>query len=388
MDNTIAPIMMPPTHDEIQSRLNNVRARMEREQLDYYVAAHTDNVYYLTNFAYIPFERPFFLIIPIDDLPILILPGLEVSHAEDRVLLEVEYRTYYEYPAPANQTYVDAVEATIPTGKRVGIESSLSVAHQTVMPGELKVVDVIDEARLVKSDYEVGRIAYASSVVDEGLKKVFELSKPGVQELTIYSEGVRQMMGKTILEIPNLNMLVSNFLCAVWPKALSAQPHSVPGLFDTLEEGGPNVTIITAQTDGYAAELERTFFLGQAPEEANAPFEAAMEARALAYDLIKPGVPAAEVDEAVLKLLKDRGYGGYILHRTGHGFGITGHEPPWVALGSEDVLERNMVISIEPGIYIPETGGFRHSDTVLVTDDGCISLTRGPDKLEDLVLPI
>ena len=122
MDDTIAPIMTPPTHDEIQSRLNNVRALMQREQLDYYVAAHTDNVYYLTNFAYIPFERPFFLIIPIDDLPILILPGLEVSHAEDRVLLEAEYRTYYEYPAPASQTYVDAVEATIPTGKRVGKE--------------------------------------------------------------------------------------------------------------------------------------------------------------------------------------------------------------------------------------------------------------------------
>jgi Xaa-Pro dipeptidase len=195
------------------------------------------------------------------------------------------------------------------------------------------------------------------------------------------------MMGRVILEIPKLNLLVSNFLCAVWPKSLSAQPHSVPGLFDTLEAGGPQVTIITAQADGYSAELERTFFIGHVPEEATAPFDAFMEARALAYELIRPGVAAAEVDEKVLRVLKDRGYGDRILHRTGHGFGITGHEPPWLALGSDEILEKNMVVSIEPGIYIPETGGFRHSDTVLVTADGCVSLTSGPQELEDLILP-
>jgi Xaa-Pro dipeptidase len=89
----------------------------------------------------------------------------------------------------------------------------------------------------------------------------------------------------------------------------------------------------------------------------------------------------------VLDVLKRRGYGKYILHRTGHGFGITGHEPPWVAVGSETILKKNMVISIEPGIYIPGLGGFRHSDTVLVTEDGCVSLTKWPDRLEELTLP-
>ena len=381
-------IKTPPSLEELELRMKKVREIMAREGLDCYVSGHTDNVYYLTNFAYFPMERPFFLVIPLQGLPILVLPGLEVSHAESRVLTRVDYRTYYEFPAPSGLTYVDALKDVIRGDLRVGVESSLSIAHQAVMPGRLKVVDVIDEARLVKTDYEVGRIAYASQVVDAGLAKCLELSKPGVQELTLYSESVRQMMGQVIMELPNANLLVSKFVCAVWPKGLSAQPHSVPGLFDQLEEGGPNVIIATAQADGYSAEVERTYFLGRVPDASRRAFETCMEARALGYELIKPGAAAAEVDQAVLNLLKKRGYGEAILHRTGHGFGITGHEPPWIALGSTDVLEKNMVVSIEPGIYIPDVGGFRHSDTVLVTDQGCESLTKAPDRLEELVLPV
>ena len=104
--------------------------------------------------------------------------------------------------------------------------------------------------------------------------------------------------------------------------------------------------------------------------------------------LIKPGVRAEDVDRQVLSIIQDAGYGKNILHRTGHGFGITGHEPPWIALGSEHVLTQNMVISIEPGIYIQGVGGFRHSDTVLVTDNGCVSLTDYPDSLEELTLKL
>jgi len=160
-----------------------------------------------------------------------------------------------------------------------------------------------------------------------------------------------------------------------------------PGLFDAFTAGGPNVVIVTIQADGYSAEIERTFFMETVPEAARAPYAAMMEARALAFARIRPGVRAAEVDGAVLTLIGERGYGGNVLHRTGHGFGITGHEPPWVALGSDTVLEPNMVVSVEPGIYLPGLGGFRHSDTVLVTEDGCVPLTAWPDRLEDLILP-
>ena len=388
MQAKIDPITAAPSREELSIRMTKVRMLMQTHQLDYYVAAHTDNVYYLTNFAYVPFERPFFLIVPSEGKPMIVVPLLEVSHAEQRILIEIDYHTYYEYPAPSGKTFADTLNRMIGSNKKVGIESSLSVALQKTVPGNVVVCDLIDEARLVKTDYEIGRIAYASNVVEVGMKKAMELSRPGPHIATIYSEGTKEMMVKVLFEIPDANLLMTKFVAAVWPKALSAQPHSVPGLFDALEEGGPNVTIITAQANGYSAELERTFFIGNIPDQAGALFDKCMEARQKAYDLVKPGVRAEEVDRQVLRIIKDAGYNNSILHRTGHGFGITGHEQPWVALGSDHVLEKNMVISIEPGIYVEGVGGFRHSDTVLITDDGCVSLTKYPDKLENLILPL
>ncbi len=387
MANTVASVTAPPSKDELDLRMDKVRSLMAREGLDIYVAAHTENVYYLTNFAYFPFERPFFLVVPAGNKPVLIVPLLEVSHAEQRILIDVDYHTYYEYPAPPGKTFVDTLNRVIGGDKKVGIESSLSLALKAVMPGKTIVSDLLDEARLVKTDYEIGRIAYAATVVDNGMKKALELSRPGARVATIYSEGSKEMMVKVVLGIPDVNLLVTKFIAAVWPKDLSAQPHSVPGLFDSLETGGPNLAIITAQANGYSAEVERTFFIGGMPAEAGELFALTMEARQKAYELVKPGVRAEDVDRQVLRIIQDAGYGDNILHRTGHGFGITGHEPPWVALGSDHVLEKNMVISIEPGVYVAGVGGFRHSDTVLVTEDGCVSLTQFPDSLEDLVLP-
>jgi len=388
MKSVIEPVTTPPANDELKLRLDTIRAMMVAKELDYYVAAHTDNVYYLTNFAYVPFERPFFLIIPAEGEACLVVPLLEVSHAEQRILIEVDYHTYYEYPAPPGKTFTDTLRKVIGSDKKVGIESSLSIALQKEIPGKKVVCDLIEKARLIKTDYEIGRIAYASKVTGIGMKKALSLAQPGPHIATIYSESTKEMMVTMLFEIPDVNMLMCKFMAAVWPKALSAQPHSVPGLFDELEEGGPNVAIITAQTNGYSAELERTFFLGTAPDRAKKVFDVTMEARSKAFELIKPGVRAEEVDRKVLSIIEDAGFGDNILHRTGHGFGITGHEPPWVALGSEHVLTKNMVISIEPGIYIEGVGGFRHSDTVLVTDNGCVSLTEYSDSLDELTLKL
>jgi Xaa-Pro dipeptidase len=154
-----------------------------------------------------------------------------------------------------------------------------------------------------------------------------------------------------------------------------------------MEEGGPHVSGVGGQVDGYGVEIERSFFLGNVPEEAKKPFEVSMAARARAYELSKPGAVLSEIDGAVRKIIEDGGYGDTILHRTGHGFGITGHEAPYVALGDDRELVPGMIISIEPGVYVPGIGGFRHSDTILITETGNVKLTEGPEKLDELVIP-
>ena len=111
-------------------------------------------------------------------------------------------------------------------------------------------------------------------------------------------------------------------------------------------------------------------------------------ARSIAYDLLKPGVIMSEVDKKVRKYIAENGYGDYIIHRTGHGLGITGHEAPFLAEGYDKPLEENMVISVEPGIYIPGIGGFRHSDTVLITDDGYLKLTKAPESIDEVVISL
>jgi Xaa-Pro aminopeptidase len=110
------------------------------------------------------------------------------------------------------------------------------------------------------------------------------------------------------------------------------------------------------------------------------------EARRRAYAVVRPGTPCAEVDLAAKRCLQDEGFGPYLLHRTGHGFGLGNHEAPWVAEGSTEILAENMLISVEPGIYLPGVGGIRHSDTTLVTRDGYENLTRFPSDLDSMTL--
>ena len=112
------------------------------------------------------------------------------------------------------------------------------------------------------------------------------------------------------------------------------------------------------------------------------------EARRLAFDMIKPGLPCSDLDSAVNDFLSKKGYGSedQRLHRTGHGIGLGTHEAPWLAEGSKDRLSENMVISIEPGIYLKGLGGFRHSDTVLVTESGYELLTNFRTRLDSLVI--
>jgi len=382
------PVTSPPSREELAARLAEVRGRMREASLDYFVAFDPVNIYYLTHFANNVHERPFILVISSHGAPKMVAPLLETGHLKARARCELDYVTYDEFPAPVGENWHDRYRALIEDGARVGIESAMPVGIAERTPGESVVVDIIDEVRIVKSDYEIGRNVHACQVVNLGHEKLLETCRPGVLEGVIYGAATGVMMAKILGDIPEANIIVSRAVAAVWPPALSHDPHLVPTFGTTMEQGGPHVSIVVAQVDGYGVEVERTFFLGAVPDQARAPFDAMLEARTLAYELAEPGAIASQIDTAVRKVITDRGYGDRILHRTGHGLGITGHEAPYLAEGYDRELVPGMLISIEPGIYIPGLGGFRHSDTILVTEDGCVSLTRAPERLEDVTIPL
>jgi Xaa-Pro dipeptidase len=382
------PITTPPDKEELAGRLAKVRALMEDRKLDCYVSFDPVNIYYLTNFANNVHERPFIMIIPKKGTPTMLCPLLESSHVKTRARCDLEYVTYYEVPSPKGQNWFDVYKTLIDKNAKVGIESAMPVGIAQATPGNHVVDDIIDDVRLVKTAYEIGRTVHACSIINEGHRKLLEVTRPGGIEVLIYGEVVRAMMGKTLMEIPTTNLLVSKFIGAVWPPSLSHDPHIVPTPVTAMEEGGPHVSIVTAQVDGYGVEVERTFFLGRVPEVARKPYEVMMEARSRAYAMLKPGAVLADIDEEARRVLIGAGYEKRILHRTGHGLGITGHEAPYVALGDSRALVPGMLISIEPGIYIPGEGGYRHSDTVLITDTGYLRLTDAPDSLEGLTIAL
>jgi Xaa-Pro dipeptidase len=388
MSLKLKAIKCPPSSEELSNRLEKVKKLMKAQDLDYYVSFNPVNIYYLTNFAFYVHERPFILIIEKEGTPKMLIPQLEKGHFKSRARCELEFIIYYEFPAKKGENWYDHYQKQIKSNTKVGVESELPIGIVNKTPGKVVITDIIDEVRIIKTDYEIGRIYHACKIVDKGHKVLLRKCRPKVLEFALYKDVTDAMTSKIVKDIPDANFRATETTGAVWPPSISHDPHLIPHIFKEMEEGGPHVSIVSAQVDGYGVEIERTFFLGNVPDNARKPFEVMFEARALAYSMLKPDTIMSEVDKTVKDFITKKGYGDHIIHRTGHGLGITGHEAPFLAEGYDKPLEKNMVISVEPGIYIPGIGGFRHSDTVLITEMGYQKLTKAPETLEELTIPI
>ncbi len=388
MTTELTPTTAAPDAEELAGRLAKVRAQMAEQNLDVYVSYDPVNVFYLTNFYNYVHERPFILVIGKTGAPKFVVPKLEIPHVKSRAKCDLELVQYFEYPAPAGENWYDYYAPLISADARVGVEPAITLEIYDQTPGTKVKADIIDEVRFIKTDFEIGRYVHACQVLNDGFKKLVEVCKPGSMMFELYSAASQVMMGRAVLEIPEVNPLITRLAALAQPPSISHDPHNFTNLFQQMEEGGPHVTIVAGQVDGCGVELERTFFLGSVPEAAKKPFQVMMEARSMAYDQLKPGTNMQEIDRSVNDFFKKAGYEENLLHRTGHGMGITGHEGPFLAEGYDRELEAGMMISIEPGIYFEGLGGFRHSDTVLITEKGYIKLTDAPDSLEELTIEL
>jgi Xaa-Pro aminopeptidase len=138
---------------------------------------------------------------------------------------------------------------------------------------------------------------------------------------------------------------------------------------------------------GYHSELERTMIIGEPSAEQRKFFGYAKEAQEVAFDQMRAGVKCCDVDKAVRAWFEEQDLNRYWKHHSGHAIGLRYHEGPFLDIGDETVLQAGMVFTVEPGLYNPELGGIRHSDTVVVTDDGLDFLTYYPRDLESLTIP-
>ncbi|CAM4272750.1 hypothetical protein F901_03583 [Acinetobacter dispersus] len=384
----IEPVFYPPTTIEIEQRLKRVQARMIEEGLDRYVSFCPDNIFYLTNFANIVHERPFVLVIPSKGIPQFVVPQLEIPHVKTRVVGDIELVSYFEFPAPKGQAWSDRFKELLSANERVGVESICPLQIYAEIHGERVRRDIIDDIRMVKSDYEMGRLAYTCNLATSAHNLFLESVYPGMTLTEMKSNVGGFILKQLIQDYKEINPFATNVTAVFQPPSISHDPHNFTDISMVLEEGGPHISIINAVMNGYGAEVERTFFLGKAPENAKQPFEIMLEGRRIAFETAKPGTLMSTVDQKVNDYFRKMGLGDKLLHRTGHGMGVTAHEAPFFAEGYDRPLEKGMCFTVEPGLYLEGIGGFRHSDTILIGEDGPIMLTDGPISIEELTFPI
>lgn len=167
----------------------------------------------------------------------------------------------------------------------------------------------------------------------------------------------------------------------------SAFPHAVPSK-EKLKTGDSLILSFGAQVGGYNVECERSFCVGKPNDYAKRLYDAMLAAHDVAADNLKEGAVAEEVDKKGLDEIRKAGFERFLKHRTGHGIGLEAHESPWIAEGDKTVLQAGMTFSCEPGVYDPEWGGVRHSDTVIVRKGKGEIINKYPTRLEDMIIEI
>jgi Xaa-Pro dipeptidase len=380
--------MLRISGEEYRSRLDGLQLKVREAGLDLFIVSAFDSIYYLSGAGFEPLERPFFLLVHPNDPARLLVPKLDHEHMLKAHNINAgNIHTYWEYPATAGRNWSDCLLQLIGSAQNIGVEPTLSMDVAKQLDGHaIQVTPLVEQLRLVKSPTEVEMIRRAARYADFGVERLLATSYFGATVAEGFAES-RTVQSRIIREVDDWEPLTTRVIMATWAAPFSAMPHSVPDLNDRLA-AGPHVAMVLTRVNGYAAESERTYFTAPPSADSIKAFQAMTEARRLAFEMIRPDVDCGEIDEAVNGFLRNEGYGSddMRLHRTGHGFGLGNHEAPWIAEGSHDRLAENMVISIEPGIYLPGLGGVRHSDTVLVTRDGYEVLTRVPIGLKSLVI--
>ncbi|WP_166831884.1 M24 family metallopeptidase [Thalassoroseus pseudoceratinae] len=380
--------MLQISNDEYQQRLTGLQEKIQRAELDVFVVSAFESIYYLTGAGFEPLERPFFLLVFPNQPPTLLVPKLDERHMQKaRNLAQEKIQTYRDYPAPEGQGWPERLLSLLEGHHMIGVEPSLRQDIESELPRErVCCKPLVEELRSVKSPMEIQMIARAARYADFGVNQLFAASYNG----STVAEGfarTRQVTARIIRETPDWDPITTRVLMATWAAPQSAMPHSIPQLADRLE-AGPHVALVLTRVNGYAAESERTYFTQRPSPESRRVFKAMQEARRIALGMLRPGASCAEIDGSVNAFLSQEGFGGedQRLHRTGHGFGLSHHEGPFLAEGSTETLAEDMVVSIEPGIYLEGFGGCRHSDTIRVTRDGYELLTNAPQKIEDLTM--
>lgn len=261
--------------------------------------------------------------------------------------------------------------------KKVGVETHLITYNEyqalNTDAVELSSIEgVIETIRMIKDEFEIKQIQKAADIVDETYEHILKWVKLGMTENEVNNEMEMFMRSK--------GATCSSFDTIVASGHRGALPHGVASN-KVIEEGDMITLDFGALYEGYVSDITRTFAIGEPKEEMKKIYNIVLEAQLAALEQIKPGMTGKEADTIARDVIKSYGYGEQFGHSLGHGIGLEVHEGPALSQKSDIVLEENMCITLEPGIYVDGLGGVRIEDDVLVTKNGLQRFTKSSKDL-------
>ena len=386
---------------ELEGRRERLLELVRAEGLSGYVLFDEHYIRYFTNFWFLSTERPVVFAQSAGGEMVVFVPEFEVERVRAETSFPVESYPEYpgtEHPMPILGRILDGLGIR----ERIGADQDgypgilgyqgpalSAVANATITPLATSI-----EAMLArKSEVEIALIRQSARWCEHAHRLLQEYSRPGATEA---EASLRAGYEATLAFLQSVGDGYDGQLASAdgvqagyrgqigrrssWAHAIAHNIEFRPG--DVL------VTETSAPVCGYNAELERALIVGPPTGDIRRLFDHAVAAQRVAFDALRPGVTCADVDGAVMRYFEENDLLPNWRQHTGHAIGLRNHEAPFLDLGDETTIEAGMVFTIEPGVYDSELGGFRHSDTVVVTPDGIDVLTDYPIDIESLTIPL
>ena len=395
-----APLVGIPA-GELDARRARLLELVQAGGLSGYVLFDEHYIRYFTNFWFLSTERPVVFAQSASGDMVVFVPEFEVERVRAETPFAVE--SYPEYPGLEHPMLLLArVLDGLGVGGRIGADQDGYpgiLGYQGPALSEVTDAAVVPLATSIeammarKSEVEIELIRQSARWCEHAHRLLQEYSRPGATEA---EASLRAGHEATLAFLAAVGDGYDGQLASAdgvqagyrgqigrrssWAHAIAHNIRFAPG--DVL------VTETSAPVCGYNAELERAMVVGPPTDAMRRLFDHAVAAQQVAFGALRPGVTCADVDGAVMRYFEENGLLGNWRQHTGHAIGLRNHEAPFLDLGDTTTIEPGMVFTIEPGTYDPEIGGFRHSDTVVVTPDGIDVLTDYPSDIESLTIPL
>jgi Xaa-Pro aminopeptidase len=354
---------LPPM--EVAHRISRLRERLERERLGGLLVSALSNVRYLSGFT-----GSEAMLLVTAQKTVFLTDGRYKDQSADQL---AQSGVEADFVIGKHSEQIKALERQTNALRTLGLEAdAVSWALASKLAEELKpelkrTSKLVESLRVVKDAGEIARIERACDIADVALAQTKERLKEGVTEADFAADLDYEMRkrGAEALSFPTI----------VGSGPNAALPHHQP-VERAIVEGELIVIDFGACFDGYHSDMTRTVCIGEPKGVSSAVLDAVAASQRAGLLAVKAGIRAGDVDKACRDSLVEAGYAEQFTHSTGHGVGLDVHEAPSVADGSEEVLDANTVITVEPGVYLPGETGARIEDTVVVTPSGFRPLTK------------